>query len=401
MRLLVVYSRPWYAYALLLLFSFFLGLSHASVMYVEEDQLELKDRATSVAFVLFLFVGVAAVTLTAHLLLCRQPDNEEEESFIEDVGQRRRLPKLWLYSVLFFSASVAAITFSHSISVTVAVVMVISLACHLVAEHHNRGDGGDCLTRQDVLGCVAAGFGAALVVLGGVWQEMAAYNASLSVALLSLLGWGSSVIVSGVCWACFTRHLREMSQRVSQQFLLSTSLVVCTVALGIGAYVGNLALTSDEASSAAPASGTAQTTGGGEADRAPQLLGLVLLPCHRFFPDVVVLLGGGLCSLLCWYAYHAVSFYVDHASSAACMVLGAVLSAVPLIVARVLRVGWADVTASALLQGSLAVMVVGVAVAAAGAAVVVWSGFRYRREVEIRIVLEKSRFSFPRANASA
>ncbi|CAJ1991897.1 hypothetical protein conserved [Leishmania donovani] len=401
MRLLVVYNRPWYAYALLVLFSLFFGLSYASVMYLEEDQSELRDRATSVAFVLFLFVGAGAVTLTAHLLLCRQLDSEEEPSFIEDAGQRRRLPKLWSYSVLFFSASVAAIALSHFISLTVAVVMVISLACHLVAELHNRGDGGDCVTRQDALGCATAGLGAALVVLGGLWQEMATYHASLGEALLSLLGWGSSVIVSGVCWACFTRQLREMSQRVSQQFLLSTSLVMCTVALGIGTYVANVALTSDEASSAALAGVAAQTTGGAEAASALQLLDLVLLPCHRFFPDVVVLLGGGLCSLLCWYAYHAVSFYVDHASSAACMVLGAVLSAVPLIVARVLRIGWADVTASALLQGSLAVMVVGVVAVEAGSAVVVWSGFRYRREVEIRIVLEKSRFSFPRANANA
>ncbi|CAG9580486.1 conserved hypothetical protein [Leishmania major strain Friedlin] len=401
MRLLVMYSRPWYAYALLVLFSFFFGLSYASVTYLEEDQSELKDCATSVAFVLFLFVGTGAVALTAHLLLCRQPDSEEEPSFIEDAGQRRRLPTLWSYSVLFFSASVAAIALSHFISLTVAVVMVISLACHLVAEHHNRGDGGDCVTLQDALGCVTAGLGAALVVLGGVWQEMATHHASLGGALLSLLGWGLSVIVSGVCWACFTRQLREMSQRMSQQFLLSTSLVVCTVALGIGTYAANLTLTSDEASSAALAGAVAQTTGGGEAASAPQLLDPMLLPCHRFFPDVVMLLSGGVCSLLCWYAYHAVSFYVDHASSSACMVLGAVLSAVPLIVARALRIGWADVTASVLLQGSLAAMVVGVALAEAGAAVVVWSGFRYRREVEIRIVLEKRRFSFPRANANA
>ncbi|GET91687.1 hypothetical protein, conserved [Leishmania tarentolae] len=399
MRLLVVYGRPWYAYVLLILFSFFLGLSHASVMYLEEDHRALKDRAVSVAFMLFLFLGMGASTLTVHFLCRRQPDSEEEHSLIEDARQRRRLPTLWSYSVFFFNASVAAIVFSHSISVTVAVIMVISLACHLVVEHQNRDNGGDCVTRHDALGFATAGLGAALAVLGSVWQEMATDHISPGVALLSLLGWGLSVAVSGVCWTCFTRQLLEMSQSVSQRLLLSTSLVVCTVALGIETYVADVTLTS-EASSSALVGVSAQTRSGDETDTAPHFWDVVLLPCRRFFPDVVVLIGGGLCFFLCWHAYHAVSFYVDHASSAACMVLGAGLSAVPLIVTRVLRTGWAAFIASAGLQGSLAVMMVGVAVAEAGAAMVMWSGLQHRREVEIRIVLEKPRLSSPRAHAN-
>ncbi|KAG5496409.1 hypothetical protein JKF63_02711 [Porcisia hertigi] len=388
MRLVVVYSRPWYAYVLLVLFGVLLGLSHASVMYLEEDQVGLKDRALSVTFVLFLVVGMGAAVLAAHLLLCWRPDSEEEQSFFEDAGQRERLPQLWSFGALFVSGSVAAIVFSRFISSTVAGFMAVSLACHLILEHLNRSDSGDTVTHWDALGCVTTSLGVVLMGLGGVLQEMVVHRHSPSVTLLSLLGWGLSVVISGVCWTFFVRQLRDMSQRVSQHFLLSTSLVVSTLTLGIGAYIMNMVLASDEANSGRGSGVDARASAAAKWNNVHVLWDGALLPCYRFFPDVVVLLGGGLCSLLCWYAYHAVSFYVDHAASAACMVLGAVLSTLPLIVARVLPIVWANATASAVLLWSLALTGIGVAVAEAGAAMVVWSGFRHRRETEIRIVLE-------------
>ncbi|KAK7195814.1 hypothetical protein NESM_000512500 [Novymonas esmeraldas] len=378
MRLVVVYSRPWYAYALLGLFGLLLGLSYSSVVYLEERQLGLGDRAMSVGLVLFLVLGIGAAALTAHLVLCWRPDGEEEQSFFEDAEQRSRLPQLWLCCAVFLWGSTAAVTFSRFTSGTVAAVMAVALACHLVAERVHRGDGGDRVTRWDVLGSVTTVVGAVLVEGASVWQEAVAARTAAKDALLIVLWWAVSVSVTGVCWTCFTRELRDMSQRVSQQFLLASSLVVGTAALGIAAYILSVLLSPDGAAVAL----------GADAARALRLSVSALLPCRSFFPDAVVLLGGGLCALASWYVYHSVSFYVDHVASAACMLMGAMLSAVPLAVTRVLRIGWADVAASAPLLWSVVVASVGAVVVELGAVWVVWAGLRYRREVEIRVVVE-------------
>ncbi|XQJ29882.1 hypothetical protein NXY56_005942 [Leishmania guyanensis] len=107
--------------------------------------------------------------------------------------------------------------------------MVISLACHLAAAHHNCGYSGGRVTRWDTLGCVAAGLGAALMMLGGVRQGTVHYCGSLGIAFLSLLSQGLSVAISEVWWRCFMRPLWDMNQ----QFLLSTLLGVRTLVLGI------------------------------------------------------------------------------------------------------------------------------------------------------------------------
>lgn len=370
MRLVVVYSRPWYAYALLVVFGCLLGFSFASLAYLEDSTTDLSERAMSVPFVLFLLTGMSAAVMGSHLFLCWRPDSEEEQSFFEDSTQRGRLPQLWLWCALSSIGCATAVTLGHATGATVAAVMVLALACHLVVERLSRGDGGDCVTRWDVLGCVGGVAGVALVVGGGAWQEVLLYHTTPLVAGLILLGWTGSVMAAGLCWTCFSRQLRDMSQRVSQQFLLTTSLAVATAALGAVAYVIDVVLAPD-----------VTKKDGGAA------LG-TLLPCSQFFPDGVVLLCGGASAVLSWYAYHAVSFYVDHIASAACMTGGALLSALPIVVARVLALRAASPTPPWALPASLALLAAGLAVAEAGATLVVVTGFRHRREVEIRIVLD-------------
>jgi hypothetical protein len=408
MHLLVVYSRPWYSYVLLVIFGFLLSFAFLSNLYLERGRALAKDRAVSVPFMFFLNTGIGAFGMLLHLAAVWRPDSEEEQSFFEDPEQRERLWQLWMLGLFFAAGLTMSLVFSRTIGATVAVVMAIGIVGHLVSEHtHGSEGGGDCVTRWDVIGSVVACVGALLTAAGGAMAEVLHGNGSdeaddaIQVELLVFLGWGVSVVASGAAWSFLTRRLREMSQRVSQQFLLTSSLVVCTIGLVVGAYVADVMLSSDSAVQTASAVSSkhpfepptlALLTMASPAmwmhqqQQPTQSIAGRFVPCDSVFPDLVILLGGGLCFLLCWYAFHAAFFYVDHIAGAACMTIGAALSTIPLDCILALHT-W-PASKPDLWVILLSLSIAGALVLALGAGFVVCGGVMYRREVEIRIVVE-------------
>ncbi|KPA84983.1 hypothetical protein ABB37_01419 [Leptomonas pyrrhocoris] len=402
MRLLVVYSRPWYAYVFLTVFGCLFSLAVLSNLYLERGLPLVRDRAISVPFMFFLISGFGTVGMLLHLVAVWRPDGEEEQGFFADPDQWSQLPPLWTLGVLFIGGLTSSLVFGYAMVSTVAVVMVIGLVGHFIAECLHRGDdeGGDCITSWDAVGGVVAGLGALLAAASGAMEQLlddgsdksSEARSSLQVGLLVLMGWGVSVLVSGICWTLFTRRLREISQRVSQQFLLTSSLAVWTAALGIAAYVINVLLSSDAAMQTVDVMSRRRTGASSSAFQTHlpaeqrQNMAEVLVPCYSLFPDLAILLSGGLCFLMCWYAYHMVSFYVDHIAGAACMIIGASLSTVPLIVLLALHT-W-PASKPELWAAMLVLSLTGTLALVLGAGMVVYGGVRYRREVEIRIVVD-------------
>ncbi|KPI85233.1 hypothetical protein ABL78_5716 [Leptomonas seymouri] len=401
MRLLIMYSRPWYAYVLLTASGFSLGLAFLSNLYLERGQTLVRDRAISVPFVYFLITGFGTVGMLLHLVAVWRPGGEEEQNFFENSEKLGQLPLLWVVGLLFIGGLTTSLVFSHTIGSTLVVVLVIGLVGHLVVEwaHGGADEGGDCITVWDVVGCAVTCFGALLAAASGVMEQLLAgrnrgngAHSRLQDDLLVLFAWGVSVLVSGVCCTFFMRRLREMSQHVSQQFLLTSSLAVCTAALGIATYMADAMLSSDARAQTAgavndPPVGVQST--GLVADWTANLwrgIPKVLVPCYSFFPDLAILLGGGLCFLFCWYAYHMVSFYVDHIAGVACMIIGATLSTVPLTVLLALH-AWSAAKPE-LGAATLVLSLVGALALVLGAGMVVYGGVKYRREAEIRIVIE-------------
>lgn len=412
MHLLVVYSRPWYAYVLLAVVGFLLGLAFLSNLYLERDQTPLKDRVVSVPFVFFLITGMGAVGMLLHLVVTWRPDSEEEQSFFEDPVQRGRLPRLWTLGLLFVCGFTASLVVNHASGTTVAVVMTIGLVGHLVTERvlgSNEGVDGDCITCWDIVGCAAACLGAVLAAVSSAVEEILDEdsrsdsssssrddkNGAFQSESLALVGWGCSALISGIGWTLFMRQLRDMSQHVSQQFLLTSSLGICTVVLGLGTYVADALLSSDSTAQISNAASrslthavTAMLNASVSATTATQeqFDARALVPCCAVFPDLAILLGGGLCFFLCWYAFHTVSFYVDHLAGAACMAIGAALSTVPLTVLLAFHT-WPP-SKPELWATFLTLSVAGTLTLVLGASAVVYGGMKYRREVEIRIVVE-------------
>lgn len=375
MHLLVVYGRPWYAYALLVVFGVLLGCSMSSLTYISSRTAALDEQAVIEVFLHFLqLCGVSVGMLCYYAVVGRSSVEEDTVSPSQRALLPLQLPGLWGSGAIFFTALSSAIIAGccFSFSFTTAATMVVVLALHLVLERLYRENGGDAINALDVIGCLVAVCGAlctsASDVLRANSSSVSKWNSFSRAQRFLVIGWWvTSVLVAGVFFVVYTRRLRRMSQQLSQLFLLVSTMGVSTVVLGSASYILYALLSADE---------------------------LRLFFFHQLLPlsvrplDVFIFIGGVAASLAGWCIYHRISFYVDHVDSVTCLLVGVLGAATPLPVKGFVLIGWAAIASSVALTSALALLVGGELLILAGAAMILFSGFCYRRQVEIRIVME-------------
>lgn len=348
LQLLLAYKRPWYAGVALCVAAITQAATWSVVGYLVSYSHTSDGRAEAAP--LFMLVAMAASALPMLLYLCcTWRPGWEERDFLQDGNRRSCLAWSWVSGVL---AHVGLL-----VSMIVAVEPTAFL-CYgvmpMVITIAGGAYAGFPVTALDVVGGAAA-IAALLVPLIGVPCWAASREHVTTDDMLRSVTAISVGCVGAACFAWFLRQLRVASQHVSHLFVLtSTNVLTVVVLLLIATFTGSFDSDAHV--------GTAQA-------------GISRL---HLFPDVVLLLGAGVLLLVGWWCYHVGTLYFDALSSVSFFALGTPVVVLVLGLLHALR----PLARLLLYAGGAA----GVVVAAVQ---VLIAGYLYRRNIEIRIVLDR------------
>lgn len=335
LRLLVRYNRPWYAHFVLLVASIFFVLHWGFIALLTVPS-NTGERVAASAIISFVAFGFASVYLLAFLALTWRPGVDELE-FLTDFSRNRPVLYVLMAGVVAQLSLVVSFMFSINVVLIISVCCIPLVVTYLYEEYKKHG-----VSVLDAIGCILV-FGSIIVFfLGAKSEDDALYRRLLSVGV---------ALVGGAAMAFFLFQVRTVSQYVSNFFVMSSTITLTTLVLAAVAYV---------------------TDG----------FSVPITASHKKLTDIssndfLKILLSALFLFLSWFTYHWSSLFFDRMTLSGSFCLGGPIS---LLVFYLLSLPAASLPYE--IGGGVAVTI--------GCGLVLFSGFRFRQNIEVQIELERA-----------
>ncbi|RNF27565.1 uncharacterized protein Tco025E_00215 [Trypanosoma conorhini] len=335
LRLLVEYNRPWYAHLVLVVASAFFVLHWGFIALVTKPS-PPSERMAACAVVSFVAFGFASVYLLAFLALTWRPDRDELE-FLIDFSRNRPVIYVLLAGVASQLSLVAAFMFCGSIGSLVCFCCIPLVLTFLYEEYKQHA-----VSVLDGIGCILV-VGSIVVFCVGIEleNETEMYERIVPVCI---------ALVGGAAMAFFLFQVRTVSRSVSNLLVMSSTITLATLLLLLVVYV---------TSAFTARIGASHQT-------------LTQISSADFLNIIL----GALFLFLSWFTYHWSSLFFDRMTLSGSFSLGGPMS---LLVFHLLSLPTASLPYE--VAGGVAMVI--------GCALVLYSGYRFRQNVEVRIELER------------
>ncbi|ORC87439.1 uncharacterized protein TM35_000222380 [Trypanosoma theileri] len=334
LHLLVQYNRPWYAHLVLVIASAFFVLHWGFIARVTNYS-TFTERIGVSAVISFVAFGFAAAYLLCFLALSWRPDREERE-YLFDFSRNRSVIYVITAGVIAQLCLVCAFMFCVNVVGLVCFCCFPLILTYLYEEYKKHS-----VSVLDAVGCVLVVSSIVVFTVGAEVRGGGPYTRVLTVVF---------GMVGGIAMAFFLFQLRTVSRHVSNLFVMSSTITITTLVLAFISYATN-----------------GFTIPIGESHRP-----LTEISSSDFLNIIL----SALFLFLSWFAYHWSSLFFDRMTLSGSFSLGGPIS---LLVFFLLSLPTAALPYE--IAGGVAMGI--------GCALVLYSGYRFRQSVEVRIELEQ------------
>ncbi|PBJ80260.1 hypothetical protein BCY84_01519 [Trypanosoma cruzi cruzi] len=335
LRLLVEYYRPWYAHLVLLVASAFF-VFHWGFVVLAMRPSEVSQRFAASVVISFVAFGFASAYLLAFLALTWRPGSEEL-GFLMDFSRNRPVIYVLLAGVASQLSLVASFMFRCDVGSLVCFCCIPLVVTYLYEEYKKHA-----VSVLDCIGCILVVGSIVVFYVGAEIDDDSKLYYRVVPVCISVVG--------GVSMAYFLFQVRTVSRCVSNFFIMSSTTTLVTLLLAFVGYVMD--------AFASPI-GASQKK-------------LTEISSEDFFKIIV----SALFLFFAWFTYHWSSLFFDRMTLSGSFSLGGPIS---LLVFNLLSLPTASLPYE--IAGGVAMMI--------GCALVLFSGFRFRQNVEVRIELER------------
>ncbi|ESL10223.1 hypothetical protein TRSC58_02047 [Trypanosoma rangeli SC58] len=334
LRLLVEYNRPWYAHLVLVVASAFFVLHWGFIALVTKPS-SVSERMDACVLVSFVAFGFASVYLLAFLALTWRP-SRDELGFLMDRSRNRSVLYVLLAGVFSQLSLVAAFMLCDNFGSLVCFCCIPLFLTYLYEEYKQHA-----VSVLDGIGCILA---VASIVVFCIGFELNATGLSERIISVCI------ALMGGAAMALFLFQVRTVSRFVSNFFVMSSTVTLATLLLAFVAYITG---------AFAARIGTSHQT-------------LTQISSADFLNIIL----SALFLFLSWFTYHWSSLFFDRMTLSGSFSLGGPMS---LLVFHLLSLPTAYLQYE--IAGGVAMVI--------GCGLVLYSGYRFRQNVEVRIELER------------
>ncbi|RNF12087.1 hypothetical protein TraAM80_00504 [Trypanosoma rangeli] len=335
LRLLVEYNRPWYAHLVLVVASAFFVLHWGFIALVTKPS-PASERMDACVLVSFVAFGFASAYLLAFLALTWRPSSEEL-GFLMDCSRNRSVLCVLLAGVFSQLSLVAAFMLSGNFGSLVCFCCIPLFLTYLYEEYKQHA-----VSVLDGIGCFLVVVSIVVFCIGFELKNPAGLYGRIISVCIALMG--------GAAMALFLFQVRTVSRFVSNFFIMSSTVTLATLLLAFAAYITG---------AFAAHIGTSHRT-------------LTQISSEDFLNIIL----SALFLFLSWFTYHWSSLFFDRMTLSGSFSLGGPMS---LLVFHLLSLP--TVCLPYEIAGGVAMVI--------GCALVLYSGYRFRQNVEVRIELER------------